>query len=299
MEEKNITVMNSPPKQSRVKSLVLAIAWIVMFMFVQGIGSAIYMTWYQISHMDAITSSITLDDLMQNTELITGITLWGTIVSLFVMMFIWWCMYDSNLKRGKVKPGFLQYNGLKQEHIITKFNYFAVGFALSYLSVIILSFLSIFLSEEAMASTTDGVGVSPLGFFSIAICAPIVEEIVYRHYVFNALKKSYSFAVANFMQALLFGFSHGVSMQTCYTFLIALYMGHLVQKRKSIVPTIMLHIGLNCTAGLLLTFENLYNTPVFYAVQCALVLYGMIIVNKPELNWDVDESKEKEGVKSV
>lgn len=281
-------------KQSRTKALIKAMAWVGILLISQVVVSMVYPIYYGIRNPNILNFG-DLDSIINDSYFITEMGNWSVIGSVFIVLFISWCIYVNRHRKVHSIGGFLEFNGIKKEHPITMFNYFSVGIACSFVIIMVINMLSTFIGETATESTVSNMEISKTALLAITICAPIVEEIIFRHYVFQSLRKAYPFQTANFLQAALFGITHGLSIQTIYTFICALYMGKVVETRKSIVPSIMMHIGLNTLSGVCLTFPNLYDTPLFYSIQCAIVLYGIIIFRKPELNWEFQDSKENEN----
>ena len=84
-----------------------------------------------------------------------------------------------------------------------------------------------------------------LGYLTIAVCAPICEEVVFRGAVIRALmnwKPNWKLAVV--ISALLFSIAHMNPAQMPHAFLLGLLLGWVFVRTGSVVPGIIIH-GVN------------------------------------------------------
>ena len=101
---------------------------------------------------------------------------------------------------------------------------------------------------ESLASSSDYV----LAFLALVVIAPIVEEIIFRGFLFGVLKKSYRFWVAAILTSLTFAIAHGAWNVGVDTFALSLVLCYLRYNYDSIYPAIFLHMVKNGMAYLLL-----------------------------------------------
>lgn len=101
---------------------------------------------------------------------------------------------------------------------------------------------------ESLASSSDYV----LAFLALVVIAPIVEEIIFRGFLFGVLKKSYRFWVAAILTNLTFAIAHGAWNVGVDTFALSLVLCYLRYNYDSIYPAIFLHMAKNGMAYLLL-----------------------------------------------
>ena len=101
---------------------------------------------------------------------------------------------------------------------------------------------------ESLASSSDYV----LAFLALVVIAPIVEEIIFRGFLFGVLKKNYRFWVAAFLTNLTFAIAHGAWNVGVDTFALSLVLCYLRYNYDSIYPAIFLHMAKNGMAYLLL-----------------------------------------------
>ncbi|MBQ4522646.1 MAG: CPBP family intramembrane metalloprotease [Lachnospiraceae bacterium] len=105
--------------------------------------------------------------------------------------------------------------------------------------------------------------------WSVILLAPIAEEIIYRGIVLRLCEKSMSFAVANVIQALLFGIYHMNLVQGIYAFFCGLVLGYICKKRKSIIASIFLHMVVNISSYFMDAIERI---PISEVVLIFIIL---------------------------
>lgn len=82
-------------------------------------------------------------------------------------------------------------------------------------------------------------------FVYIIINAPIVEEVIFRKWTFNFLKKKTKYY--NVIQALMFAMYHRYFVQKIYTFILGVFLGNVKDKKGNIWLCIYLHMLFNIT----------------------------------------------------
>ena len=122
---------------------------------------------------------------------------------------------------------------------------------------------------------------------SVVLLAPIAEEIIYRGIVLKLCEKSMSFAVANVIQALLFGIYHMNLVQGIYAFFCGLVLGYICKKRKSIIASIFLHMIVNISSYFMTAIENIPISEVVLIfiildVGGILMLGSLLTIKEPE-----------------
>ncbi|HII4523826.1 TPA: CPBP family intramembrane glutamic endopeptidase [Clostridium perfringens] len=81
-----------------------------------------------------------------------------------------------------------------------------------------------------------------LAFISVAILAPIVEEIIFRGIIFNEASKYKGGAFPIIISALLFGLAHMQPIQIIYAFIVGLIFGFVYSKTHSLPIVMFLHM---------------------------------------------------------
>ena len=71
------------------------------------------------------------------------------------------------------------------------------------------------------------------------IIAPISEEVIFREWIYNFLKKRTKFY--NLIQAFLFALFHFILVQSIYAFIFGIFLGNVKRKTDSLETVIFCH----------------------------------------------------------
>ena len=123
------------------------------------------------------------------------------------------------------------------------FNFYSVlveyqiyGFLLNAILSINLTLHTIKSSLESFIEHDEIFNANPiLAFISVAILAPIVEEIIFRGIIFNEADKYKGGAFPIIISALLFGLAHMQPIQIVYAFIVGLIFGFVYSKTHSLL----------------------------------------------------------------
>ncbi len=80
------------------------------------------------------------------------------------------------------------------------------------------------------------------------IIAPISEEVLFREWIYNFLKKRTKFY--NIIQAFLFGLFHFLLVQSIYAFISGIFLGNIKRKTDSLETVIFCHSFYNLLGSL-------------------------------------------------
>ena len=80
------------------------------------------------------------------------------------------------------------------------------------------------------------------------IIAPISEEVIFREWIYNFLKKRTKFY--NIIQAFLFGLFHFLLVQSIYAFISGIFLGNVKRKTNSLDTVIFCHSFYNLLGSL-------------------------------------------------
>ena len=80
-----------------------------------------------------------------------------------------------------------------------------------------------------------------LAFVSLVLVAPIVEEILFRGYLFGGLRSRWSFRVSALISAVLFGLAHGQLNVGLDTFALGLFLAYVYEKSGNVWVAVALH----------------------------------------------------------
>lgn len=92
---------------------------------------------------------------------------------------------------------------------------------------------------------------------SVAIIAPIVEEYLFRGYIFTESRKAFKPAAAIVVNGLAFGIYHMNLLQGINTFILGMLLASIYYYRKNIVDVILVHAS-NNTIAIITTFLPQY-----------------------------------------
>ena len=82
------------------------------------------------------------------------------------------------------------------------------------------------------------------------ILAPVTEELLYRGFLMKTLSRvGCRFAII--VSALMFGMAHGNISQMMLGVLVGLFLGKIDMRHKSLLPSILVHMGINTTSRIL------------------------------------------------
>lgn len=112
---------------------------------------------------------------------------------------------------------------------------------------------------------------------SVAIAAPILEELLFRGIILEGFLRNYSPQKAIIWSAVIFGLAHLNPWQAFGAIAIGLLIGWLYWKTDSLLPGIFLHFANNLLAYLL-TFSIDSTIDSFYMLINNWVIYGIIFV---------------------
>ena len=78
----------------------------------------------------------------------------------------------------------------------------------------------------------------------IGIGAPILEELLYRYFMYNSMEKL-NWKLSLVITSIFFGVSHGNIVQGTYAFLLSIMFILMDRKYQSILPSLIIHIAVN------------------------------------------------------
>ncbi len=285
MENESMNVMEQQevlieqPKKKPVKSVVCSLLTLLAFIAIQvtvsGVGAAAYMVSCiaqndgdtdaaMQTYMDQIGSSGFMTNLLLVTTLICG------IVALLWYRFGIVKKYD----RSKWEAFKVQVNGKN----IAKVAVLAIG---CYGVALLLAELIAIVVPGSMEDYNEVLGMALSGneivaFITVVILAPVAEELAFRGIIFRMLEKNCPLVAAILLQAVLFGVYHMNIMQGIYVLPLAIVLGYVAYRTKSVYPCIFMHMINNFMPTLLSGLpESTPTLPIAAAiiVICAGLLY--------------------------
>lgn len=84
-----------------------------------------------------------------------------------------------------------------------------------------------------------------LGGVAAIIAAPIAEELFFRGFLFGALRRRRSFAVAGSISAAIFAAFHVIPLLMPLFFVVGLGLAYVYERRGSLLASMAAHVGFN------------------------------------------------------
>ena len=106
------------------------------------------------------------------------------------------------------------------------------------------------------------------------IIAPISEEVIFREWIYNFLKKRTKFY--NLIQAFLFALFHFILVQSIYAFISGIFLGNVKRKTDSLEVVIFCHSFFNLTGLPYLGY--IYYYPIELIVKRFLYTENFIVM---------------------
>ncbi len=158
------------------------------------------------------------------------------------------------------------------------------GFVLVLITGIVIEpVLNLF--PESFLKLVDQMGAK--GGWSIlmlVILAPVMEEMLFRGILLEAVRSKYSSGRAIVVSALMFGVIHFIPQQVVNAFVIGLILGYIYVRTDSLWPVIIIHALNNAMAYVImqwsddanLTVRSLIENDTIYAVVYGVALAAFV-----------------------
>jgi hypothetical protein len=155
--------------------------------------------------------------------------------------------------------------------------------------------VALFPIPESLNNILEGIYDNPIAIIAtVAIAAPLLEEILFRGIILHGLLKNYKAGISIAFSSLLFALIHGNVAQGLGALLMGLFMGWLYWKTKSLYLPILLHFinnSVSCAALLIVPKEKVNlklidvmpSHQLYYALVIAsitLCAAGVLFINK-------------------
>jgi len=233
--------------------------------------------------------------ILKNMEIEQSITDGLIFLSLYIVLFVITIRIGLQRIRSANDPDFK----LKIESVSAPVIFISI---IVIIALIIISeplSLLIPMPDSVKAYFEKMIQPNILSFISVAVAAPILEEILFRGIILEGFLQNYSPQKAIIWSAVLFGVFHLNPWQAIGAIIFGLFFGWLYWKTNSIIPGIILHF-VNNFAAFVLTFgidkniETLYQlinnwavyTTVFIS-SIAILIVGLRILKKRFNNLEI------------
>lgn len=106
-------------------------------------------------------------------------------------------------------------------------------------------FLPGFNADQAQVNEFTGKGMARhynLSLIALVVLPPIIEETIFRGFIFPAFSKRFGAVIGAIATSMLFGIAHLQANISLYTFILSLLLCYMYYRLKSIFPGMALHM---------------------------------------------------------
>lgn len=124
------------------------------------------------------------------------------------------------------------------------------GVVLLLSSSVVIEPLLVLFPPESYDAVTNVIGRGFWSIMSVVVCAPLLEEVLFRGLIFESCRERFGGGGAVLISALLFGLIHGVAVQVINAFIVGIILGYIYLRTRSLANVIILHAINNAIAYL-------------------------------------------------
>lgn len=153
---------------------------------------------------------------------------------------------QRDLEKKKMKPG---------QFFVAFLIMYAATYLCNIVGNILTAIIGIFKQNpvgNVMLQVTGNINPF-VNFFVIVLCAPVMEELLFRKFLVDRTAK-YGEGVAIVFSGMTFGLFHGNLVQFTYAFVLGMFLAFLYVKTRNLVYPILLHMLQNLMGSILGTF---------------------------------------------
>ncbi len=172
---------------------------------------------------------------------------------------------------------------------------FAIGTFVGVAFNTILNLIAQKLPAEWVSKNQESVdafngGSTFVSILATVVAAPVIEELLFRGFLYNALKKimntlparvsrashRISILVSAFLTSALFGIYHGNILQALYAGLLSFFMIWLYELTGSLLSNMLFHAAFNFSGVATVLMVTSYGEKVTAAASCVIALGLMV-----------------------
>ncbi len=224
--------------------------------------------------LDAATMAAMTEEL---TVAILDQAMLMTVIAGVLALLVYWIIF---LVR---KKNFLQEVGIRKVSVNGILPIVLLGMSFNIITTMVVSYvpwpqawMDSYMASSSMIDT------SLIAWIGAVIMAPVVEEIVFRGFIYGRLKKAFPMMVAAVISALAFGAMHGTLIWLIYTFVFGMVLVWVYEKYQSLAACILLHMAYNLV-GMLLSYlpeEASVVVIVLFVISIVVAVLSYKMVNK-------------------
>lgn len=219
----------------------------ISFVFIAMIAAMMYATYKGYITLETF-GKIADYDILISTPDTNNIYIWGmasglSLATIAMLSFI-------HLTKGyKIKPDIFR-SISSNSLLLSTMLVFSAMFALNIL-------VQWFQLEDNMTNQFEGLTHNIIGIITIALLAPLLEEVLFRGAIQGYLLRRYKPWVAIMCASLIFGIVHWNPVQTVYAILLGIVFGWIYYRTGSLLSVIAGHVLNNSIATvMMLLFGN-------------------------------------------
>lgn len=134
---------------------------------------------------------------------------------------------------------------------------------------------SFFEAFEKSNALLEG-GSLTIQLINIAVFTPILEEIIFRGFIYTRLRKAMSVVPAVLISGSIFGLVHGNLIGFFYASLLGFFMAMLLERFNSILPSIACHMAFNGASFATMLFpESTGALIIIFVISTVLMLFSL------------------------
>ncbi len=293
------------PFKKTVSALIHAICYVVLFLILQSTVASFFMTaemvsasteymekYYAESGVDinAMTDEEYMAFVNSMTEELSAVMMASaydidvnavSAVTALAVIFVLFIMSKIKRRTFSEHVGFYPIS-------IKKWHFWLVvpaGIALNCIIIFILSILP--LSDELIQSYNElyaFIGSSPLWLeiLAVGVCAPVVEEFIFRGCVHSRLRRAMKPLPAAIISAFLFGIVHGHIIAAAYAFTLGLMLSYLYERYNTVIVPILFHMAFNMTNYIPVMREDAGDLEIIitFAVSLVIAAVSAVIIHR-------------------
>lgn len=184
-----------------------------------------------------------------------GINLKVALATIVIELAALGIIWAALVAYGK-KPSFIGFTRIKRNHVAAAVLGFIVYFCISLtIYYIARNFINVEEAQDLGYQDLSGREIVA-AFIPLVLLTPLAEETIFRGFLFKGFRRHLPFWLTALAVSALFGLAHGQWNVGLDVFVMSLVSCYLIERTKSIWPSIFLHVIKNGLAFWLLYLYN-------------------------------------------
>ena|GEM_PF-1809946 len=134
-----------------------------------------------------------------------------------------------------------------------------------------------FFEDYENATSFLNVEISVISVLAVAVFGPIVEEILFRGYIYGSFREAFSGKVTKviipmIIQGVVFAFAHGSVIGLIYTFPLGIIMALILDRFDSLYMSMAFHMAFNATSFADTLLNGLEGAPLIIVLSVCTVV---------------------------